>query len=66
VRALRGRGVEAAVWHRRIDAHPLLGGLRGDLPRQARFDALQVSVPLRESLEEPDVERVLGAIREGW
>lgn len=66
VRAMRSRGVEAAVWHRRIDGHSLLGGLRHDLPRQERFDATQVSVPLRESLEDDEVGRILDAIRQGW
>ncbi|HXB97944.1 MAG TPA: DegT/DnrJ/EryC1/StrS family aminotransferase [bacterium] len=66
VRALRSRGVEAAVWHRRIDAHPLFGGLRQDLPRQERFDAAQVSIPLRDSLDDGEAGAVLDAVRRGW
>ena len=50
VRAMRARGVEAAVWHRRIDGNSVFGGLREDLPNQAAFDATQVSLPLRETL----------------
>lgn len=66
VRALRSRGVEAAVWHRRIDAHSVFGGLRPDLPNQTRFDETQVAVPLRDSLSDEEVERVIDAVRQGW
>jgi perosamine synthetase len=66
VRALRSRGVEAAVWHQRIDAHPLFGGLRSDLPRQERFNAAQVSIPLRDSLNDDEAGRVLDAVKLGW
>ncbi len=66
IRALRGRDVEASVWHRRIDKNSLLGGLRRDLPNQEHFDAHQVSVPMRPSMSEAEVGRVLDAIRAGW
>lgn len=66
VRAIRSRGVEAAVWHRRIDTHSLFGGLRDDLPNLAAFDESQVSIPMRETLSDSEVETVLGAVRSGW
>ena len=66
VRALRDRGVEAAVWHRRIDAHTLFGGLRTDLPNLKSFDDTQVSVPMRDSLSDEEVGRVIEAVRAGW
>jgi len=66
VRALKSRGVEAAVWHRRIDHHPIFGGERPDLPRQEHFDSHQVSIPLRDSLSDSEVEKILDAVKEGW
>lgn len=66
VRALRSRGVEAAVWHRRIDAHTVFGGLRRDLQQQAAFDASQVSIPLRATLTDEEVGAVLDAVKAGW
>lgn len=66
VRAVKSRGVEAAVWHRRIDKNSLLGGLRPDLPNQELFDQTQVSVPMRASLTDEEVGRVLDAVRAGW
>lgn len=65
IRALRGRGVEAAVWHQRIDRHSIFGG-RSDLPNLARFDARQVAIPCRASLGDDEVERVVAAVRAGW
>ncbi len=65
-RALRSRGVEAAAWHRRVDAHPLFGGARADLPRQAAFDAAQIALPLRDTLDDDAAARVLRAVKAGW
>jgi perosamine synthetase len=66
VRAVCSRGVEAGVWHRRIDSHTLFGGVRADLPNLAEFDAVQVSVPLRHTLTDDQVERVIEAVEAGW
>jgi len=66
VRALRDRGIEAAAWHRRIDAHSVFGGLRPDLPNLQSFDETQVAIPLRESLSDAEVEQVIEAVRSGW
>jgi perosamine synthetase len=66
VRTLRGRGVEAGVWHRRIDAHSLFGGQRADLPNLASFDDSQVAIPLRESLTDEEASQVIESVRAGW
>ena len=66
IRALKSRGVEAAVWHQRIDKNSLFGGLREDLPNQAAFDPTQVSVPLRDTLTDEEATAVLAAIKIGW
>jgi len=66
VRAVRDRGVEAAAWHRRIDAHSVFGGLRPDLPNLTSFDQTQVAIPLRESLTDEEAERVVEAVKLGW
>lgn len=66
VRAVKSRGVDAAAWHRRIDKHSIFGGARTDLPQQERFDSMQVSVPLRDSLTDQEVAKILGAIKQGW
>ncbi|MHB9004822.1 MAG: DegT/DnrJ/EryC1/StrS family aminotransferase [Coriobacteriia bacterium] len=66
VRAMHSRGIEAAAWHRRIDAHSVFGGRRTDLPNLEAYDEAQVSLPLRDTLGDDEVERILGAVREGW
>jgi len=66
IRAMKARGVEAAVWHRRIDRHTLFGGVRSDLPNQTRFDEHQVAIPLRSSMTDDEAHCVLDAVRAGW
>jgi perosamine synthetase len=66
IRALDSRGVQAAVWHQRIDRNSLLGGERTDLPNQTRFNREEVSIPCRDSLTEPEVAAVLDAVKAGW
>ncbi len=66
IRAVKSRGVEAAVWHERIDKHSLFGGLREDLPNQARFNESQVSIPTRDSLTDEEVYKVINAVKAGW
>ena len=65
VRALRSRGVEASVVHRRIDRHPLFGGLR-DLPGAVAFDARQANLPCHPGLSDDDVDAVVAAVKAGW
>ena len=55
IKALKSRGVEAAVWHQRIDRNSLFGGERTDLPNQARFNDEQVSIPCRSTLADAEV-----------
>jgi perosamine synthetase len=66
VEAMRCRGVEASVWHRRIDRHPIFGGLRQGLPQLERFDREQVSLPLRESLSDEEAGKIIKAVQAGW
>jgi perosamine synthetase len=66
IQALKSRGVEAAVWHQRIDRNSLFGGERLDLLNQARFNEEQVSIPCRASLADDEVRIVLDAARSGW
>jgi len=66
IRAMKGRGVEAAVWHQRIDKHSLFGGLRDDLPNQTLFNDAQVSIPMRPNLTDGEVETVLTSVGKGW
>lgn len=66
IRALKSRGVEAAVWHQRIDKNSLFGGERNDLPNQALFNDSQVSVPLRSDLTDQEVNSILSSVTAGW
>jgi perosamine synthetase len=66
IQALNSRGVEAAVWHQRIDRNTLFGGKWPDLPNQAAFNAEQVSIPCRATLSDDEVNAVQSAVKAGW
>jgi perosamine synthetase len=66
INALKSRGVEAAVWHQRIDCNTLLGGERPDLPNQTLFNNTQVSIPCRSTLTEMEVNCIISAVKAGW
>lgn len=66
IRAMKGRGIDVAVWHPRIDKNKLFGGLRQDLPNQTAFDERQVAIPLRDSLTDEEASAILLAVKAGW
>jgi perosamine synthetase len=66
VRAMVSRGVEAGSWHRRVDTNSLFAHHGRELPNLQAFDRSQVSVPLRESLTDDEVECILEAVCQGW
>lgn len=65
INAMGSRGIEARQWHRRIDRHPIFGGVC-DLPAQAEFDAKQVSIPSRANLTDEEVKQIIEAVEAGW
>ena len=66
VRALQGQGIEAGVWHPRIDRFTIFGGFREDLTNQAYFSDHQVSLPLRDNLTDEEIASVIKAVTDGW
>jgi len=66
VRKLAERGIPASVVNRRIDRHPIFGGIRRELQGQARFDERQISLPVHEQLSDPQVAHIIQVIRSGW
>lgn len=65
VRALESRGVEAAVWHGRIDRHPVFASSES-LPNAELFSLSQAIIPLRPNLTDEEVEQVIEAVKGGW
>ena len=65
-RAMKSRDVPITVVDRRIDKHPILGGLREDLEGAARFDAEQIHIPIHEDLSDEDVAKVVESVKSGW
>lgn len=59
-------GCCCSVVSRRIDRHPVFGGVRGDLPGTAEYDRKHLALPIHEGITSADVEKILTIIREGW
>jgi perosamine synthetase len=66
IRAMKSRGIETAVWHQRIDNNSLFGNVRADLPNEALFNDQQISLPMRDSLTDNEVDQILHAVEMGW
>lgn len=64
-RAMRSRGIEVSVVHRRIDTNTVFGPPQ-DLPNLARFDADQISLPIHNLLSDEEQELVIDALKRGW
>ncbi|WP_051257128.1 DegT/DnrJ/EryC1/StrS family aminotransferase [Brevundimonas aveniformis] len=65
-RAMKGRGVPVSVIDRRIDRHPVFGGLTAGLTGAEVFDAEHIAIPLHDGLSDDDVEQVTAAVLAGW
>jgi perosamine synthetase len=64
-RALRDRGVETSVVHRRIDTNTVFGPPK-DLPNLARFDADHISIPIHNHLTDEEQDLVIQSVKKGW
>lgn len=65
VRAMQERGVPCSVVNRRIDRHPIFGGLR-NLPGTKEFDESQINLPCHGMLNVVEVDKVIEAVQKGW
>lgn len=65
-RVMQERGVPSSVISRRIDRHPVFGGLREDLPGTDHYDQHQINLPCHDGLTDEDVQQVVDSIRRGW
>lgn len=64
--ALKSRGIPASVINRRIDRHPVFGGLTEGLHGQEQFERMHVALPCHDALTEEDVSKVIAAVKAGW
>jgi perosamine synthetase len=65
-RAMKARGVPVTIVDRRIDKHPVFGGLTPGLTGAEIFDRDQIHIPIHEGLSDADVEQVVAAVKAGW
>lgn len=65
IKKMRSNDIEVSVLDRRIDIHPVFGGMV-NLPGQEVFDKEQISIPCHEGLDSKDVDKIIKTIREGW
>lgn len=64
--ALRSRGIETSIVHKRNDVYTVFGGLRNDLPHLDHFTKTNISIPLHNQLSDEDVDYVIEIIKKGW
>jgi len=65
-RAMKARDIPATIVDRRIDKHPVFGGLTPGLHGAEIFDRDQIHIPIHEGLSDGDVEQVIAAVKAGW
>lgn len=65
-RAMKSRDIPVSVIDRRIDLHPIFGGVCRDLPGVDYFDTHQIHLPIHEGLTDEDVGAVIDAVKAGW
>lgn len=65
-RAMKARDVPVTVVDRRIDKHPVFGGITPGLTGAEAFDRDQIHIPIHEGLSDADVEQVIAAVKAGW
>jgi perosamine synthetase len=66
IKKLAFQGIPASVVHLRIDKNSIFGGIRKDLVNQAKFNELQVSLPVHSELKDEDLNHIIKTIQHGW
>lgn len=63
---LLANGCCCSVVSRRIDMHPVFGGMRLDLPGTDEYDRKHLALPIHEGISTADVTKIVTLIQEGW
>jgi perosamine synthetase len=66
IRKLASFGIPSSVVHLRIDKNSVFGGIRKELINQAKFNELQVSLPVHSGLTDEDINNIIKTIKNGW
>lgn len=66
IKKMRDANIEVSVLDRRIDEHPVFGGVTTGLLGQQKFDKKQISIPCHDKLTEDQVEHIIDTIKGGW
>jgi perosamine synthetase len=64
-RMMAAADIPVSIVDFRIDKYSVFGGM-SDLPNQAQFNEVQISIPLHEALTEDQLERIVSTIHSGW
>lgn len=66
IRMMRSKEIPVSVVDRRIDEHPVFGGLTKGLHGQRTFDKKQVSIPVHDALTDEDYNYIIDSVKGGW
>jgi perosamine synthetase len=66
IKKMKERKIQVSVLDRRIDEHPVFGGLTLNLLGQEKFDSEQISIPVHDQLTLDQIDYIVRAIKDGW
>lgn len=66
IKKLKECDIPTSVVHQRIDRNSIFGGIKDDLTNQAKFDEMQIAIPIHEGLKDDDVVHIIKTIKLGW
>ena len=66
IQHMRDKKIPVSVLDRRIDEHPVFGGITKGLHGQRLFDKEQISIPVHDGLSDEDVNYIIDTVKKGW
>lgn len=66
IKKMNSEKIQVSVMDRRIDVHPVFGGITPGLVGQELFDSKQIAIPIHDKLTNGEVDRIIRAVKGGW
>jgi perosamine synthetase len=66
IKKMNSENIQVSVMDRRIDVHPVFGGVTPGLIGQELFDSKQIAIPIHDKLTDDQVDRIIKAVKGGW
>lgn len=66
IKKMNNENIQVSVMDRRIDAHPVFGGITRGLVGQELFDSKQIAIPVHDKLTDDEIDRIISTVKGGW